>query len=381
MSELVLSDLHKRFGENVVLAGLDLVVPSGAFAALLGPSGAGKTTLLRLLAGFDAPDQGTITVGGRVVSGDGVQVAPEQRRIGYVPQEGSLFPHLSVAGNVGFALPRRARRARVGELLELVGLAGLEKRYPHQLSGGQQQRVALARALAVKPDLVLLDEPFVGLDASLRSELRDEVRHILAGAGATTLLVTHNQDEALSSADLVAVLRDARIVQQGPPQELYTSPVDDLLAGFIGAANLVDGVLEPLSGDRCFVQTKLGRLPARWHGELPACPCAVTALIRPEQIALTTADGVLANGDGGPRLDGDHQPVGRVVQRGFHGHCTILQVELGSDRDVRPLLVRTLGSPSLAPGDRCALCAKGAVLVWPQGAPASGVAATETPER
>jgi iron(III) transport system ATP-binding protein len=196
MSELILHDLHKRFGEHQVLAGLDLTVPAGSFTALLGSSGAGKTTLLRLLAGFETPDHGTISVAGHTVAGERVHVPPERRRIGFVSQEGSLFPHLNVAANVGFGLARGKRRPRVGELLALVGLGGLERRFPHQLSGGQQQRVALARALAVDPEVVLLDEPFAALDENLREGLRHEVKRILAEAGTTTLLVTHNQDGA-----------------------------------------------------------------------------------------------------------------------------------------------------------------------------------------
>jgi iron(III) transport system ATP-binding protein len=287
MSELILRDLHKRFGDHQVLAGLDLTVPAGSFTALLGSSGAGKTTLLRLLAGFETPDLGTISVAGHVVSGERVHVAPERRRIGFVSQEGSLFPHLNVAGNVGFGLARGRRRSRVGELLQLVGLGGLERRFPHQLSGGQQQRVALARALAVDPEVVLLDEPFAALDENLREGLRHEVKRILAEAGATTLLVTHNQDEALSTADTVAVLRDGRIIQQAPPHELYAHPVDVRLASFIGAANLIDGVLEPIpeaGPASTVVRTALGRLPARWNGDTRADAYPVTALVRPEQI-------------------------------------------------------------------------------------------------
>jgi iron(III) transport system ATP-binding protein len=358
MSELILKDLHKRFGDHVVLAGLELTVPSGSFTALLGSSGVGKTTLLRLLAGFEAPDRGTISVGGRIVSGPGVHLPPERRRIGFVPQEGSLFPHLNVAANVGFGLPRGQRRGRVDELLGLVGLSGLERRYPHQLSGGQQQRVALARALAVEPEVVLLDEPFAALDENLREGLREEVKRILAEAGATTLLVTHNQDEALSTADFVAVIRDGVVAQQGAPDELYAEPVDDQIATFIGAANLIDGTLEEVSNGqlevRGFVRTALGRLPARWDGEMPSQPCPVTVLVRPEQLAV----GVANNGDG---------QAARVVSRGFHGHDTVLNVEITDATGATPrLLVRALGSPPLGPGDHCTLVSTGTTLIWPR---------------
>ncbi|MGO9899608.1 MAG: ABC transporter ATP-binding protein [Solirubrobacteraceae bacterium] len=348
MSELTLVDLHKRFGDCIVLSGLNLTVPAGSFTAILGSSGAGKTTLLRLLAGFEFPDRGSIEIGGRVVAAEGTHVHPEQRRIGYVPQEGSLFPHLTVAANIGFGLARAARRRAVGNLLELVDLTGLERRYPHQLSGGEQQRVALARALAVKPEVVLLDEPFGSLDANLRAGVRDEVRRILRAAGTTTVLVTHYQDEALSVADRVAVLRDGTIVQHATPHDLYAEPVDTQLAGFVGDANLIDGLL-----DDQLVDTPLGKLPARWHGDPSMTPCPVTVLIRPEQITVDSA------GDGAG-------PVGRVVKCGYHGHDTVLHIQLGSERNGPLVLVRMLGDAQLSPGQSCALRACGPVLVWPR---------------
>jgi iron(III) transport system ATP-binding protein len=348
MSDLTLTDLHKRFGDHPVLSGLHLNVPAGSFVALLGPSGAGKTTLLRLLAGFERPDRGTIEIGGRLVAAEDAHVRPEERRIGYVPQEGSLFPHLTVAANIGFGLSRAARRGAVGELLEIVGMADLGRRYPHQLSGGQQQRVALARALAVKPEVVLLDEPFASLDVHLRAGVREEVRRILHEAGTTSVLVTHNQEEALSVADLVAVIRDGRIVQCATPADLYAGPVDGELACFVGEANLIDGLL-----DDALVATPLGKLPARWHGDRSPVPCRVTVLIRPEQIALHT-------GNGGPG------PAGRVVQRGYHGHDTVFQVQLGDQHGGSLLLVRMLGDPQLSPGDSVTLSARGPVLVWPK---------------
>ncbi len=245
MTELTVQGLHKAYGSNPVLTGLDLTVPAGSLTAILGPSGSGKTTLLRLLAGFDQADAGTVRIGGTIVDGPGEHVPPERRRIGYVPQEGSLFPHLTVAANVGFGLPARERRgSRVAGLLEAVGLAGLGKRYPHQLSGGQQQRVALARALAIEPALVLLDEPFASLDAHLRASVRADVQAIFRAAGTTAILVTHDQDEALSMADRVAVLRGGQIAQCAAPQDLYIRPADPQLARFIGEANLLDGELE-----------------------------------------------------------------------------------------------------------------------------------------
>ena len=347
MSDLIVTDLHKRFGGNPVLRGLDLTVPAGSFTALLGSSGAGKTTLMRLLAGFELPDRGTVKMGGRVVVADGKHVPPEQRRIAYVPQEGSLFPHLTVAANVGFGLPRAARRRETGELLELVGLAGLERRYPHELSGGEQQRVALARALAIKPEVVLLDEPFASLDAHLRAGVREEVRRILRQSETTTLLVTHNQDEALSVADLVAVLRNGRIVQHASPQGIYTGPVDGELAQFVGEANLLAGRL-----DGALVKTPLGSLPARGKGVPSSSPCPATVLIRPEQIVLEAADGT--------------EPRGQVIRSRYHGHDTLLLVALGREADGSVLLVRTLGDARRLPGEEVTLTARGPVLVWPQ---------------
>jgi iron(III) transport system ATP-binding protein len=345
-SGIAVAGLYKSFGAHPVLAGLDLVVPRGSFTAILGASGSGKTTLLRLLAGFDRPDQGTLRIGERVVDGEGVHVHPEHRRIGYVPQEGGLFPHLTVAANVGFGLSRTARRQRVGNLLELVGLADLARRFPHQLSGGQQQRVALARALAVEPEVVLLDEPFASLDAHMRASVRDEVQRILRASATTTLLVTHDQDEALSLADLIAVLRDGRIAQYATPQDLYAQPVDDQLARFVGDANLIEGVL-----DGTLVDTPLGKLQAMWHGEPLPTPCAVSVLLRPEQIELHSSHG----GDG---------PDGRIVRLGYHGHDAVLHVQTGL-RGAEQLLVRTLGDPRLGLGSTVKLDARGPVLVWP----------------
>ena len=266
-ASLSVSGLTKAFGGAPVLAGLDLEVPAGSLTAVLGPSGCGKTTLLRLLAGFEHAEGGSVRLGDRVLCDPRTHLAPERRAIGFVAQEGALFPNLDVAANVGFGLPRAQRRGdRVGELLELVGLAGMAERFPHQLSGGQQQRVALARALAPSPAVVLLDEPFDALDAGLRAQVRAEVRSALREAGATALLVTHDQEEALSLADVVAVMREGRIVQSADPQTLYRDPVDAEVALFVGEAVLLNAGLH---GDHA--ETALGRLPVR---------CAPTAAKR-----------------------------------------------------------------------------------------------------
>ena len=345
MSNVTISGLHKGFGPNhPVLKGVGLEVPQGTFTAVLGPSGSGKTTLLRALAGFGRPDGGEISIGGRVVDGDGVFVPPSRRGIGYVPQEGSLFPHLDIAANIGFGLPRGQRKARAAELLELIGLADLGHRYPHQLSGGQQQRVALARALAPNPTLVLMDEPFSSLDAGLRASVRADVRSILRDFQTTAILVTHDQDEALSMADQVVVLRDGVVVQQGAPQQLYDNPADQSLARFVGDANLVVGVL---AGEE--VRSALGTLPARALDGL-GDGARVTALIRPEQIK------VLPEGDG--------ELVGSVLSCEYFGHDTMLSITPDGD-GVEPLLVRTGFEGSLAVGTRVSLAVSGAVTVWP----------------
>jgi iron(III) transport system ATP-binding protein len=236
-------------------------------------------------------------------------------------------------------------------LLELVGLGDLHARYAHQLSGGQQQRVALARALAVKPDVVLLDEPFASLDAQLRTSVREDVRRILGEAGTTTLLVTHNQDEALSSADLVAVIRDGRVVQHATPRELYSDPADKQLAKFVGDANLLSGVLS--DGN---VQTVLGRLPIQagetafdGRGE----STDVTVLVRPEQIMISA-------------VDGSASTVGEIIRCDYHGHDTVVSVQLSNLHDGTTMLARVLGHQRLAPGQRVALSARGPVPVWPE---------------
>jgi iron(III) transport system ATP-binding protein len=296
--------LSKRFGEIVAVDAVDLDVRRGEFLAVLGPSGCGKTTLLRLIAGFERPDAGGIEIDGRAVAGPRRNLPPEARRIGMVFQESALFPHLDVAANIGFGLPRPRREARVAELVALVGLSGLQRRMPHELSGGQQQRVALARALAPDPALILLDEPFSALDATLRTQLRVDVREILRQAGATALLVTHDQGEALEISDRVAVMQAGRIEQVSTPDELYLRPINRFVAGFVGEANLLLG--EVRHGE---VQTIVGNFRAG-AGSL-ADGTRAEVLLRPEQLHMLVVDHLAS----APAPE----KVLRVVRRVFHG--------------------------------------------------------------
>jgi iron(III) transport system ATP-binding protein len=347
-SALSVSALSKTFGGPPVLDELSLEVPAGSLTAVLGPSGCGKTTLLRLIAGFERADAGTIRVGERVVCDARTHVAPEDRGIGFVAQEGALFPHLDVAANVGFGLPRARRRSgRVEELLELVGLGGLAGRYPHELSGGQQQRVALARALAPSPGLVLLDEPFDALDASLRAEVRAEVRAALRESGATALLVTHDQEEALSLADVVAVMRDGRIAQAADPQALYRDPVDAELAGFLGEAVLLSGRLRD-----DHAETALGRLATRGgpSGNGSRADAPVTVMLRPEQILC--------------REPTAGSPLGRVLATQFFGHDATALISL-EDPSCPQITARAAGHRLPQVGEQVSVVVEGTALAYP----------------
>lgn len=354
-----LVEVHKSFGAVAAVRGVSLTLPAGALTVLVGPSGCGKTTTLRLVAGFDSPDRGEIRIGGRVVAsagtgtgtGAGVVVAPERRRIGMVFQQLALFPHLDVAGNVGYGLSgmaRAERRGRVAELLELVGLGGYERRRPHELSGGQAQRVALARALGPRPDVVLLDEPFSSLDVTLRAGVRAEVRSILRAAGATALLVTHDQEEALSLGDQVAVMLDGRIGQVGTPDDVYRRPVDLHVAGFLGEANLFEG--EVRDG---LLHTPLGQVRVGGSSR------AVTALVRPEDLDLEDlgVDQLDHGGGGGNGATGAGTAVGLVVDVEYYGHDQLVVVALASGGPVR---ARLHADRRLQPGTRVRVRARSA---------------------
>jgi iron(III) transport system ATP-binding protein len=347
MSTIDLRSAAKRFGATPVLTDVDLAVPERSITAVLGSSGSGKTTLLRLIAGFETLDGGTLTIGDRLVD-DATRAMPAQRRgVGYVPQEGALFPHLTVSANIGFGLAR-GDRARVDAMLELTGLEHLRKRYPHQLSGGQQQRVALARALAIEPAVVLLDEPFSALDATMRRDLRRDVARILAETGTTTILVTHDQDEALALADQVALLADGTMIAAAQPRRLYRDPPDASAAASIGEVNIVDADVD-------------GELARCLLGEVPITPAASPAaavsgacrlLLRPEQLRLRTEafDGATA---------------ATVVEVQYYGHDALTQVQV-QDTDGPMLLARVAGELELAPGQPVWIQVLGSGRAWQQ---------------
>jgi iron(III) transport system ATP-binding protein len=313
---LEVADLAKRFGAQQVLRGVTLSVEPGSTTAIVGPSGSGKTTLLRLIAGFERADAGTVVLSGRDLAAGDLWVPAHHRDVGYVAQDGALFPHLTVGQNIAFGMERaagragrRATRTRVGELLEMVSLdPALADRRPHEVSGGQQQRVALARALAREPELMLLDESFSALDAGLRVATRRTVGAVLRDAGITTVLVTHDQAEALSFADQVAVMRDGRLAQVDSPLEVYTRPVHDRVAEELGDAVMLEAWAD---GDTATCSLGTVRLaPTAHRGR-------VQLMLRPEQI----------------RVD-EHGPIrGVVLETDYFGPESTVRLELRSGRE------------------------------------------------
>jgi iron(III) transport system ATP-binding protein len=279
---LQLDGVSKWFGASQAVAEVSLSLPQGILA-LLGPSGCGKTTLLRLVAGFEQPQAGSIKIAGRKVADNNCWIPPEQRRLGMVFQDYALFPHLTVAENVAFGLKKPGKEA-ARRLIELVGLTGLEKRYPYQLSGGQQQRVALARALAPQPPLVLLDEPLSNLDVQVRRRLREEIRDILTATGTSAVFVTHDQEEALAIADLVAVMSKGKLEQIGKPQEVYTQPVSRFVAEFVTGANFI-----PAQRQGQWWATEVGCFAAAEVGEKQA-----ELMIREEDLLLEPTESEVA---------------------------------------------------------------------------------------
>jgi iron(III) transport system ATP-binding protein len=338
---LVVSDLCKTFAGYPVVCELSFEARQGEFVALLGPSGCGKTTTLRMIAGLEHQDQGMIDIAGTTVASDRVSVPAERRRVGMVFQDYALFPHISVEKNVGYGLGRGAASSeRIDEVLELVGLGEMRRRAPSELSGGQQQRVALARALAPAPDIVMLDEPFSNLDQRLRVSVRREVRAILAQAGTTAVLVTHDQEEALSLADRIVVMNGGRAEQVGTPEELYHRPATRFVAEFIGDAQFLRSTARDRRAD-----TPIGELPLVNEAHGP-----VDVLVRPEHVRLERA-----RGSGSSRH-------GRVLTREYFGHDQLLTVGLDQGETV----VARLGAYSgIRPGDEVWLSVRGAMVAFP----------------
>ncbi len=335
---ITLKSVTKRYGDVLAVDDVSISVQHGDVLVLLGSSGCGKTTTLRLIAGLEQPDGGSIWLDGRCVAGKNTWIPPEARKIGMVFQDYALFPHLTSGENIAFPLNRatkRERRERVRELLALVGMEGMDDRYPHQLSGGQQQRIALARALAPRPAVVLLDEPFSNLDAFRRKQVREEVRQILKQAGATGIFVTHDQEEAMRIADVVAVMQEGRVLQVGQPPKLYRHPEHPAVANFLGEVNRLPGTAD---GDT--IQTALGELPL-----FRPAQGTVEALIRPEAIVLN-----------------HHAPPNATVTSvRFYGYYQMATLELADDTTLQ---ARVWAQVTLAPGDTVHASVQGDVVTF-----------------
>lgn len=342
---LEVSALNKNFGTVPVLHDINFSVGKGMLAAILGASGSGKTTILRLIAGFLRPDGGQISLGGVVLASPTQCLRPEQRGIGYVAQEGALFPHLTVGQNISFGLKRSQRRdqARVAQLLEMVGLpAHYGQRPPQALSGGEQQRVALARALAPNPRLLLLDEPFSALDAGLRAETRAAVMQTLKAVNAMAVLVTHDQDEALSMGQMVGVMRQGRLLQWATPETLYRSPVSPEIAGFVGEAVFLPARVQGASAFCALGEVMLST-------PLGAAMDSAKLMIRPEQIRLTALSSAVK---------------ARVMKVTYYGHDAAVDLQLCQDEAIR-VTARVAGCELPAMGQDIGLSIQGPVMAYP----------------
>jgi len=336
---LGLDDITHSYGSLAAVSAFGLGVGAGELVCLIGPSGCGKTTVLRLAAGLEPLQHGRIAIGGQIVAGGGHSLPPEARGVGLLFQDFALFPHLSVADNVGFGLRRlrgAERRRRIAQTLEQVQLGGYAASYPHMLSGGQQQRVALARALAPAPKVLLLDEPFSGLDVTLRREVRDETLHVLKSSGVATLMVTHDPEEAMFMADRIALMRGGRLQQVGPPSVLYFEPANRFVAGFFGEVNAIPGRVAGGS-----VATPLGPVAAPGFAE----GTAVEVLIRSEGLLL----GALA-------VAGSQRPLGlaHVLTARLLGRTSLVHLELARE-GAEPLHLHARVPGRFLPPDRSAL--------------------------
>lgn len=331
MTDIRIDGLTVYYGTTRVLNELSLSVPTQNLVAVLGPSGCGKSTLLRSIAGFVAPKAGTIRFGSTLMSVSSVQVPPERRNVGYVPQEGALFPHLSVSKNVGFGLAKgKDSHKRIEEMLDLVGLADFKNRLPHQLSGGQQFRVAIARALAPAPNVMLLDEPFSSLDAQLREELRYEIKKILKDSKTTTLLVTHDREEALVMADLIAPMKNGKIVQLGSPQDVYNNP-----SGLETAISTGDALIVPA------IKTKAGKIYTALSATKPLHGESGNVIIRPEEIEISFKK---------------EKSNAKVSEIEYFGHDALVHLELANKIKVS---ARVAAPVAVKVGDRVSVKQKG----------------------
>ena len=325
--------VSKRFGAVHAVESLDLSVAPGGVLAIVGPSGCGKTTALRLIAGFEQPDGGTITLGGRVVGRAGNALPPEKRRVGMVFQEGALFPHLTVEQNLSYGLPRASRRnGRMAEVLDLTGLANLRHRMPYELSGGQQQRVALGRALAPGPEVLLLDEPFSNLDPKLREQVRRDVLEIVRASRSTAVFVTHDQEEALFLGDSMAVMNHGRVEQEGSPEEIFHNPKTRFVAQFIDLAEFlpawsVDGRLTTEVGPVEWPPSLDTSLQHASNGDRPEA--SLELMVRPDCLECSPSD----------------QGQCTVIDREFRGAFYLYKIALPSGRSVRCLLPHTVEYP------------------------------------
>ncbi len=336
-SMLALDGVNLSFGRNHVVRDISFDIAEGEFVCLLGPSGCGKTTTLRLIAGLESPDSGTISIAGQVVSTPSHVVPPHRRQVGFLFQDFALFPHLTVAENIAYglsSLDRKQAEARTAELLDQIRLTDHADKYPHMLSGGEQQRVALARARAPRPRLMLLDEPFSDLDTSLRGQIRNETQQILKSAGVTTVMVTHDPEEAMLMADRIILMRNGEIVQSGTPGELYLHPVDAFTAEFFGEINRIEGVVE---GE--WIRTCLGAVANPHHPE----GRRVDVLVRPDAITLSPL----------PADRTRPETEARVCAVQYAGRSSLVRIGLGEGEN--PRLHFQVRLPGICPskvGDR-----------------------------
>ncbi len=353
--KLELQNIIRRFDGQVVVDGLSLTLAAGQVTCLLGPSGCGKSTTLRIAAGVDQQNAGAVLIDGQVVSDAAGHMPPEARNIGMMFQDFALFPHLDVEGNIGFGLKgaRGAKTARVAELLHKVGLDGFEAKYPHMLSGGEQQRVALARALAPKPQVLLMDEPFSGLDDRLRDDVRDATLEILKAENTAVLMVTHEPEEAMRMADQIALMRGGRIVQAGAPYNIYNAPVDGQAAAFFSDVNVIEGTVK-----NALTETPFGQFltPGMVDGT------KVEIIIRPQHLKLDFD----RKGRGpNPTVEDGVPARGQVKRARYLGHQSLVEFAMDYDGSVLKVLVPGVFMPNVGTAlwlsmrrDRCFLFKK-----------------------